>query len=70
MIPESQHAETRCAKLRCARVIAVGAFSVLAAVHFNNQHRFQGDEVEYVISERMLPSEAKAGHLAATEVFP
>jgi len=67
VIPEPQHAKPRVLQILRAGSVSNSAFSVLSAVNFHRQLCFQADEVDDVVSERVLPPKLQAVELFSLE---
>jgi hypothetical protein len=70
VIPEAKYSETCRAQVHRAGVIFLGVFRVLPAVYFDDQHCFEANKVENVVSKGMLPAKSEAAHLPAPQTLP
>ena len=69
VVPETQNVEAAFLQISIAGLISF-AFSVLTAVRFDNEHSFEGHEINDPRSDGHLPAEFYFGELARTKELP
>jgi hypothetical protein len=70
IIPKSKDFKPSSFKVRCTTAVFLLKLGMLATIHLYNQFRFQANEVQDVVSKRMLPTKLLAVHLTSTQISP
>jgi hypothetical protein len=70
VIPEPNHPESAARKVPRPFQIVEKIVRMLTAVHFDDQARAKTDEVDNVISNRLLSAEAIVAEMSAAEMTP
>ena len=70
VVPEGDNGESQVLQVSCPCFVISGLFGVLPAVYFDNQFGVHADEIEDVLTQRLLAAEAVAAQSFAAQVFP
>ena len=70
VIPEADNGEPEVLQVLCPCFVIGGLSGVLAAVYFDNQFGFHANEIEDVLSQRLLAAKAVATQSFAAQVLP
>ena len=70
VVPEADNGESQVLQVSCPCFVISGLFGVLPAVYFDNQFGVHADEIEDVLTQRLLAAEAVAAQSFAAQVFP
>ena len=70
VVPETQDTKARALEKFRPCCILDFTFAVLSPINFHRKHRAQADEVDDVVTERMLSSKPEATHLPSLKRLP
>lgn len=69
VVPEADNGESQVLQVSCPCFVISGLFGVLPAVYFDNQFGVHADEIEDVLTQRLLAAEAVPPNLLPRRCF-
>jgi hypothetical protein len=70
VVPEAQNSVASLLEESAAPLVVALLLQVLAAIDLDHELLLEADEVDNVLTDRMLPAELVIEHLSPTQVFP
>jgi hypothetical protein len=70
VVPEPEHLKPRLTQNAIAGLISHSSLDVLTTIHLDNELRIETDEVEDVVSIRMLTSKLETINLSSAQMTP